>query len=717
MPFFISVFKIDCLIFPKFVSPIQLMPAHSNRLINETSPYLLQHAHNPVDWYPWGEEALAKAKKDNKPILVSIGYAACHWCHVMERESFENEETAAIMNEHFVNIKIDREERPDLDHIYMDAVQAMTGSGGWPLNVFLTPDAKPFFGGTYFPPQRAYNRSSWTEVLHAVSNAFERKRQEVDSQAETLIAHIVQSNSLASVSPIKASSTFAMEKVHEVYQSLMNAADKTWGGYGEPPKFPQTFSIQFLLRYYFITKQEPALKQALLSLDKMIEGGIYDQIGGGFARYSTDREWLVPHFEKMLYDNALLVSVISEAYQLTRNERYKEVLEETIAFIRRELMLREGGFFSALDADSEGEEGKYYVWTYEQVKTLLNNDAEVFTEFFDISEVGNWSEGTLSGQSKNILRTKTQLETFATEKNIPVEKLRNIIQKGKSILLSERNKRTRPALDDKIILGWNALMNTACSKAFAATGKNEYRDLALVNMKFLLQYFQNANEKFLYHTWKNNEPKNFAFLDDYAFLIQALMHLQEITGDVHWLFKARELTEYVMENFTDDITGFFFFTDRRQNDVILRKKEIYDGATPSGNATMAYNAYQMSIILNFPDWRKIPENMITSLARLTTQYPTSFGVWATLLTEMICGTEEITVIGENNLSLGEQVLAEYIPHKVFMAPSKPHVELPLLVGKTPTNPPLIYLCRSYSCLNPVARVSQLLELLRKVNKN
>ena len=689
------------------------MPAHVNRLIHETSPYLLQHSHNPVDWYPWGEEALAKAKKENKPILISIGYAACHWCHVMERESFENEETAAIMNEHFVNIKIDREERPDLDHIYMDAVQAMTGGGGWPLNVFLTPEAKPFFGGTYFPPHRAFNRSSWREVLVAISNAFQQKRAEIDSQAETLTAHLVQSNSVGSVSPDEVSTIFAAEKVDEIFQNLMSAADKQWGGFGRAPKFPQTFSIQCLLRYYFITKKKAALEQALLSLDKMIAGGIYDQIGGGFARYSTDIEWLVPHFEKMLYDNALLVSVISEAYQVTRNERYKQVLEETIGFIQREMMSPGGGFFSALDADSEGEEGRFYVWTYEEVKTLLQNDAEIFCEFFDVSPSGNWSEE----KGKNILRTKTRFETFAEQKNISIEKLGNIIQKGKSILLNERDKRIRPALDDKIILGWNALMNTACSKAFAATGKNEFRELAINNMKFLLEHFQNGKDKIFYHTWKNNEHKNFAFLDDYAFLIQALLHLQEITGDVDWLFQARELTEYVMENFREDATDFFFFTDRRQRDVILRKKEIHDGATPSGNATMAYIAYHLSIIFNFPEWMKIAENMITSSARLITQYPTSFGVWATLFMEMICGTEEITVIGENNSSLAEQVLAQYIPHKVFMAPSKPNVELPLLVGKTPTNPPLIYLCRSYSCLNPVTEASQLLELLNKVNKN
>src|SRR5689334_719882 len=374
----------------------------SNRLRSETSPYLLQHAHNPVDWFPWGDEALEKAEKENKPILVSIGYSACHWCHVMEKESFEDKEVAAIMNANFINIKIDREERPDLDHIYMDAVQTMTGGGGWPLNVFLTPEKKPFFGGTYFPPRRAFNRSSWREVLVAVSNAFREKRDELESQAENLTAHLLRSNSLGHQTD-PAGIDFSRERIDEVFENLMKSADNKWGGFGRARKFPQTFSIQFLLRYYHVTKNDSALSHAVLSLDKMIEGGIYDQLGGGFARYSTDNEWLVPHFEKMLYDNALLVSVLAEAYQLTKRERYKEVIDETIEFVRRELMDRRGAFYSALDADSESEEGKFYVWDFDEVRRLVNNP-EIFCQFFDITKKGNWSEGAVPIEGKNILR-------------------------------------------------------------------------------------------------------------------------------------------------------------------------------------------------------------------------------------------------------------------------------------------------------------------------
>jgi uncharacterized protein YyaL (SSP411 family) len=681
-----------------------------NRLINEISPYLLQHAENPVDWYPWGDEALQKAKDEDKPILISIGYSACHWCHVMERESFENEETAALMNANFVNIKIDREERPDLDNIYMDAVQTMTGSGGWPLNVFLTPGAKPFYGGTYFPPERAYNRSSWQEVLLAVANAFHEKRDEIISQAENLTSYLVQLNSLAIQQGNSSSTPFSRARIDELFQNLMKNADKNLGGFGRAPKFPQTFSIQFLLRYYYVTRNEEALKQTCLSLDKMIDGGIYDQLGGGFSRYSTDEEWLVPHFEKMLYDNALLVMVLSEAYQLTKKERYKEVIAETTGFIKNELTNQQGGFYSSIDADSEEEEGKFYVWSYDEVKKVLGNDSEIFCNYFNITKNGNW-------EGRNILHIKRPIALFAKENNISVDEVKAIIDKGQSVLLDIRNKRIKPGIDNKIVLSWNALMNTACSKAFAATGVKEYRKLATDNMEFIFSNFKTDSANQFCHMENKGQKAMYAFLDDYAFLIQALLNLQQVTGNTEWLFFAKDIAEYVINNFSDDKTDLFFFTDIKQQDVIFRKKEVYDGATPSGNATMAYNIYQLSILFDIPEWRGKAEKMVTSFSNFAIQYPTSFGFWGNLFTEITCGTDEIVVAEQDSFKLSEMVLAEYIPHKVFITSLNNLVELPLLRGREPQNIPLIYLCRSYECLKPVSGVDELLKLINIRNKN
>ncbi len=693
-----------------------LMHKYSNKLINETSPYLLQHAHNPVNWYPWGDEALQKAKDENKAILVSIGYAACHWCHVMERESFEDEQTAALMNEHFINIKIDREERPDLDHIYMDAVQAMTGSGGWPLNVFLTPDAKPFYGGTYFPPVRAFNRASWKETLQAIVQAFKEKRNEIIEQAESLTSHLINSNSFGLQKPRSAEELFSKEKVKEAFENLMKNADKEWGGFGRAPKFPLTFSIQFLLRYFHFLKDERALNQALLSLDKMIEGGIYDQVGGGFARYSTDTEWLVPHFEKMLYDNALLIITLSEAYQLTKIERYKEVINETMQFIQREMLHSENGFYSALDADSEGEEGKFYIWDKEEAVGLIGSDSEIFCKYYDITDKGNWNEEHSYQNGKNILRVLKKPEQFATENNISVDSLMLILQKGKMKLLEGRIKRIRPLLDDKIILGWNALMNTACSKAFAATGNEDYRSLAIQNMEFLLEKFSLPGSNEFYHTWKNGVAKFPAFLDDYAFIIQALISLQEITADTRWLLKAQEITQFVLDHFSEAETGFFFYTKAGQKDVIVRKKEVYDGAIPSGNSAMAGVLNQLSILFDKADWKEISFNMISSLQQAITKYPTSFGCWNCLLLEMTAGFVEIAITGKNFNAAHKEMLNQFVPNKILMATTDENASFPLLAGKPVKSTAFIYVCKEFSCLEPVPSADKAMQLINGSNR-
>lgn len=683
------------------------MATFTNRLAKETSPYLLQHAHNPVDWYPWGDEALQKARTENKPMLVSIGYAACHWCHVMEKESFEDEATAQIMNEHFVNIKIDREERPDLDHIYMDAVQAMTGGGGWPLNVFLTPEGKPFYGGTYFPPKPVHNRPSWLDVLYGVSNAFKEKRKEIDEQAEGLTAHILQSNNFGLQSVIEGdllnSGIFAKERCDEMFEAIMQNADKEEGGFGRAPKFPQTFTIHFLFHYYHYTGNAAALQQACLSLDKMIYGGLYDQVGGGFARYSTDREWLAPHFEKMLYDNALLVSVLCEAWQLTRNEWYRRTIVQTLAFVERELLSPEGGFYSALDADSEGVEGKFYTWSKQTINEVLGAEAPLFSEVYDVTEKGNW-------EHTNILRLLSSPDDTAAAKHTTVAELWKKLDHCLALLLEHRSTRIRPLLDDKQLLGWNALMNEAYSRAYAALGDDHYLAVAKRNMEFLLQRFVQEDGTWL-HTYKAGEAKYPAFLDDYAPLVQALIRLQEVTGEPDYLHKARQLMQQINERFSEPGTGFFFFTPSGQQDIIVRKKEVYDGAVPSGNSVMAANLYYLGIVFDESSWKERAVTICASLHQAATKYPTSFGVWAALIQAISYGVPEIAIIGPEVAKMRKEFLHHFIPFSVVQSAAHDHGEFPLLSEKPYSPETQFFLCKNYACQRPVTEVDTLLKMM------
>ncbi|HRP55295.1 thioredoxin domain-containing protein [Agriterribacter sp.] len=684
------------------------MAVHTNHLIHESSPYLLQHAHNPVNWYPWSEQSLKKAQQENKPILISIGYAACHWCHVMERESFEDEATAAIMNEHFINIKIDREERPDLDHIYMNAVQTMTGSGGWPLHVFLTPHKKPFYGGTYFPPSPAPNRPSWQQVLQGVITAFKEKRSEIETQAENLTGHLLQSNAFGIVSS-PVGERITSEQLNTIFDCIMQSADTRDGGFGRAPKFPQTFTIQLLLRHFFHTGNEKALHQALLSLNKMIYGGIYDQLGGGFARYATDSEWLVPHFEKMLYDNALLMMVLSEAYQLTKNPLYAGTVQETMDFIERELMNEEGGFFSALDADSEGVEGKYYVWDKKEVEAVLQEDAAVFCKYYDITAEGNW-------EHKNILRILQPLDEFAAQNGLNGETLQSLLNSCKAKLLEVRGKRIPPLTDDKILLSWNALMNVACSKAYAALGDERYKRVAQKNMAFLLDKFKDAGTNNWMHAYRNGVSRHPAFLDDYAFLVQALICLQEITGEQDYLLRAKQLTGLVIDNFSEEDTGFFFYTHRNQQDIILRIKEIYDGATPSGNSIMAWNLHYLSLVFDNAAWRARALAMCTSLNGVIVKYPTSFGMWAAITYDIFYGLNEIAVVGNRYKDVASDIAAHYLPNKVIQSAPGNDADFPLLTGRHVKDKTYIYLCRNYSCLQPVEKVADVIQLIEQERK-
>lgn len=680
----------------------------TNRLINENSPYLLQHAHNPVDWYPWGTEALEKAKAENKIILVSIGYAACHWCHVMERESFENESIAQLMNEHFINIKIDREERPDLDHIYMDAVQAMTGSGGWPLNVFLTPAAKPFYGGTYFPPERAHNRASWTEVLNGVQQGWLNRKEEITAQAETLTDHIQRSNDFGQLKTGTVDDNFSKEQCELMFENIMKTADTDRGGFGKAPKFPQTFTIQYLLQYYYFTGNKRALEQALLSIDKMLEGGIYDHVGGGLARYSTDNEWLAPHFEKMLYDNALLLNICCDAYQLTQAPKYEKAIRKTLDFVQRELLDSGAGFYAAIDADSEGEEGKFYVWQKKEIEALLGNEAPLFCAYFDITEKGNWLGESGADKGKNILRILKDTKAFAEERGLDPGTFESRIDACLSLLLAERNKRVRPALDDKILLGWNALMIVALCKAAAALADDGYLELAKISFNNILSNFQAAeNAPGFYHTFKNGTAKYPAFLDDYAYLVQAGIFLQELTSDTGYLLHAKKWTEHIIENFGEEATGYFFFTNKYQEDVIVRKKEVYDGAVPSGNSIMADNLFYLSVVFDKPSWQRIAQDMTRQLSNAVVRYPGSFAIWASVIIKQTYGINEITVTGNDFAVIRSGLLQAYMPDKVLQCAVSGNDEFPLLAHKKNHGDTLIYACKNYSCKAPVKSVKEL----------
>ncbi|MFZ9589617.1 MAG: thioredoxin domain-containing protein [Chitinophagaceae bacterium] len=681
---------------------------YTNKLIHETSPYLLQHAHNPVDWHPWGEEALQKAKQEEKPILVSIGYAACHWCHVMEKESFEDERTAVIMNQHFVCIKIDREERPDLDHLFMDALQAIAGNGGWPLNMFLTSEGKPFYGGTYFPPKRVYNRHSWQEVLIQIQQAYQTRRPEIEDQANNLVEYLTKSNQTVGFkADVVIGVAIDKEQCDKVFQAIMTMSDKEFGGFGKAPKFPQTFTIQYLLRYAHFTGNKEALQQAELSLKSMMRGGIYDQIGGGFCRYSTDATWLAPHFEKMTYDNALLLVVLSEAYQLTKEPEYKQAAIQTVDFMKREMMSEQAGFYAALDADSEGEEGKFYTWTQKEFVEVLQEDATIMAEWFDVTEEGNW-EGV------NILRTKKSLDAWRSEHKLSEEEALNKIKQSVNLLLSARNKRIRPGTDDKVILGWNALFNHALVKAAIAFEVPEWLEVAEVNMQVLLNIFQTNGEIAWLHTFKNDKAKYPAFLDDLAYLVQALLALYEPTGKLSYLENARSIISYLHANYADEEEVFFYFTHAHQKDILVRKKDIYDGAMPSGNAIMAWNLYKAAILLGEEKWKQQSLQMLERLNDGVLKYPNSFGIWANLMLEVAQGTHEILVLGPKAKQEGKALLNAYLPNKVVMLSNEINEQYPLMLHKSLEERTTFYVCRDYTCQLPLFSSEEtLLKVLTK----
>ena len=547
---------------------------HTNSLINETSPYLLQHAHNPVDWYPWGEEALAKAKTENKPILLSIGYSACHWCHVMEHESFENEDIAALMNENFVNIKVDREERPDLDQIYMNAVQMMTHHGGWPMTVFLTPEGVPFYGGTYFPPEDRYNMPGFPRVLISLAEAYRERPNDV---AETA-ASVVKELERLSVAR-ESSELLTSEFLDSAFRGIIKNYDPVHGGFGSAPKFPPAMTLEFLLRTYHRTGRPQALEIVAHTSRKMAEGGIYDQLGGGFHRYSVDARWLVPHFEKMLYDNALLSRLYLHYYQLTREEWARQIAEGILDYVVREMTDPAGGFYSTQDADSEGVEGKFFVWTLDEIKSVLGEqDAALFSSYYNITEAGNFED-------KNILNVTRSLEEVAAETNVTRSELEESLARSRSKLFEVRERRIKPGRDEKILTAWNGMMLASFAEAAAILDREDYLKIARRNARFVLDNLR--ADGLLLRTYKDGKAKLNAYLEDYAFLADGLLTLYEVSGELEWFEETLAIANKMIEEFWDGQEGGFFYTGKSHEALIVRSKDYFDNATPSGNSVAA----------------------------------------------------------------------------------------------------------------------------------
>jgi uncharacterized protein YyaL (SSP411 family) len=669
-----------------------------NQLIHEQSPYLLQHAHNPVDWHPWGDEAFARATAENKPVIVSIGYAACHWCHVMERESFEDEAIAAYMNEHFICVKVDREEHPDVDHLYMDAVQAISGSGGWPLNVFVTPERIPFYGGTYYPPKPAYSRPSWQQLLERMNTVWRDQRSEVTAQSAQMLQYLRQASAVA------AKTDMAWDKAacDSMAAALLAMADEEWGGFGNAPKFPGTMAISFLLERWHFYQDEHARRHALRSLDAMIDGGIYDQLGGGFARYSTDREWLAPHFEKMLYDNALLVLTLCEAYQLTREDRYRRIIEETIAFADRELRSSTGAYYSALDADSEGVEGKYYTWTWDEFNEVLDGGDKVAAAYFGVTKKGNW-------EHTNILHIHHSMQAVAEQFSIEEKEVLERIAHAKEKLIAVQQTRIRPATDDKSLLSWNALMNLALCRAGVALGRRDYLDQAADHLDLLAEIFR--GEQGLLHTWKEGRARIPAKLDDYAYLIQAMLQMAAATGNNKWITEAAKWTEYVVQHFSDEGGIFFYFTSDEQQDIPVRKADVHDGATPSANAVMAKNLLLLSMLMEDSNWGARGENMLHTISDAAVRYPYSFGYWSILLQRLLKGNKTAVIGGMES----EEALSKFHNHftpEIFplLATEAGTTNIPLLKDKSATGATTIYICTLYECFAPQQTVEGALAL-------
>jgi uncharacterized protein YyaL (SSP411 family) len=669
---------------------------YTNELIHETSPYLLQHAHNPVNWYPWGEKALNQAKSGNKLLLISIGYSACHWCHVMEHESFEEPQVAKVMNQHFVCIKVDREERPDVDHIYMSAVQLLTGRGGWPLNCIALPDGRPIWGGTYF------QKDNWMEALNAVAAFYAQNPEKAEEYASELHQGIEQNSLISGSNKQTNDDPLLLPSLISKWQNLFDTKN---GGTKGAPKFMLPNNWQFLLRIGHLLQDQKLVEQVKLTLQKMAFGGLYDQIGGGFARYSTDETWKVPHFEKMLYDNAQLLGLYANAYKTDPNPIYKEVIEETVEFLKRELLSPENGFYSALDADSEGEEGKFYVWTKPELLQLLANDFELFSNYFNVNSLGFWEH------NQYILIRNEENSAFAARHQLSEEELEGKLKRWKSLLLSERGKRVRPGLDDKILASWNAMCITGLIACYNALRHTEYLELAMKNAEFLKSKMTGPDGR-LFHSYKNNEARISGFLEDYALVIEAYTALFECTGEKDWLDEAARLTEITLKEFFDNEKSAFSFTSADQTDLITRTFEMHDNVIPASNSVMARNLFRLYYLLDRPDYLKIAREMLDLVSNNMIHYPSGYSNWSQLMLDLTDSHLEVAIAGPNATILLNELQKYYLPQVVFCAGTSEN-NLPLLLHRFVAGKTLIYICQGSTCQLPVETVEEALKLIQR----
>jgi uncharacterized protein YyaL (SSP411 family) len=691
---------------PQGSIPMGKKDKFTNRLVNETSPYLLQHAHNPVDWYPWGEEALNQAKKEDKPILLSVGYSSCHWCHVMEKESFENEAIAKVMNEKFICIKVDREERPDLDEVYMNAVQAMTGGGGWPMTVFLTPSLIPFHAGTYFPPEDRGEMPGFPKILEVVSEYYRSHRgevQKVEAQMKDALHQITEM--IPSQAEIEEK---ILTNAFKVFQSQF---DPTHGGFGGAPKFPSSMTLSFLLRYRKRTKSSEALEMVERTLEKMANGGIYDHLGGGFHRYSVDERWLIPHFEKMLYDNALLSQTYFEAYQATRKESYRHVGEEILNYVSREMKSPEGGFYSTQDADSEGEEGKFYVWTRDQIKEVLGREKGTpFCAYYGVTPNGNFEGGT------SVLHIASTSDKISELYGIPVSELQKLLQEGRKELFAEREKRIKPGRDEKILVSWNGLMISSFVDGFGVTGDEEYLKGAKDAARFILQKMR--EEGHLMRVFKEGRCHTKGYSEDFAFLIQALIDLYEATFEMDWLKEAEDLNERMIQQFWDEKNGGFFFAGKENESLIAQSKSPYDNVIPSSNAVAVFNLLKLGYLTGQESLKKKAEQILHLFYSFLSQHPAGFSHMLSGLSFFL-SPEEVGVIGSKDDSRTQSLLKEislaYLPNKILSLrdPQEKIKEhwLPFLMEKGTVEVPTAFVCKGFTCLPPVRDQKELKKIL------